>query len=401
VSAAHGAPAATARWLAPGTLDALLAGWARAGELVGPVEVEGELLFLPVADPTRLAREYVNSLVPPRDLFLPTPERLAAYRVRDGRPEVLPDGAAAPRERVVFGVRSCDVAGLAYLERFLSGAPFGRPDTADGPFLARREAATVLSVACQRPGATCMCVCCEGGPSLVRGFDWQLTELDAGWLVEIGSARGERLAARVGARLGMPPPGALEERAARMRSAVERFRDANDHRVPTMAASRLVSGGRLPRDYWKDVGERCSECGGCAFVCPTCSCFNVADLESPGAAPAEPAEGLFPAVPGGLTGTPRDGEWERVRLRDNCILPGFVREAGGGYPRWTCGERCHTRFFHKLSWQFHRRMGAPGCTGCGRCILTCLGEEGIDRIATGMIDALRAARAPRPAPDED
>jgi ferredoxin len=185
-----------------------------------------------------------------------------------------------------------------------------------------------------------------------------------------------------------------------MQAVLERFQHANDHRVPTMAASRLVSGSRLPRDYWKGVGERCSECGGCAFVCPTCSCFNVVDVEAPGSEVAEPAEGLFPTAPAGVTAAPRDGRWERVRLRDNCILPGFVREAGGGYPRWTCGERCVTRFFHKLSWQFHARMGAPGCTGCGRCILTCLGEEGIDRVATGMLDALRATRVP-PAPEQE
>jgi hypothetical protein len=91
-----------------------------------------------------------------------------------------------------------------------------------------------------------------------------------------------------------------------------------------------------------------------------------------------------------------------VRLRDNCQLAGFVRQTGGGYPRWTCGERCLTRFFHKLSQQFQERMGAPGCTGCGRCIVTCLGERGIDRVAETMRDALtgpgRASRAPlRPA----
>jgi sulfhydrogenase subunit beta (sulfur reductase) len=393
-------PQVAPRWLTRAALDALLVRAAGEGSLVGPVEVDGELVFQPVSDPRRLVRDYVNSLIPPRELVMPTPERLVAYRVADGRPELAGDDPLPPRPRVLFGARSCDVAGLAYLERFFSGEPFGRPDTGDAPFQARRDALTVISVVCQQPGPTCMCVCCEGGPALERGYDWQLTECADGWLVEIGSMRGARFATRMLDLLGEPPPGARAERDARVAAARERFAGASTHRVPTMAASRLMSSGRLPHAFWNAVGERCVECGGCAFVCPTCSCFNVADVQDAGEGGFdEPTDGLFPTVPGGITDSVRDGHYQRLRLRDNCILPGFVREAGGGYPRWTCGERCVTRFFHKLSRQFHARMGATGCTGCGRCILVCLGEEGIDRIATGMTDALRgSARLHREVP---
>ena len=157
------------------------------------------------------------------------------------------------------------------------------------------------------------------------------------------------------------------------------------HRVPTMAATRVVSAGKVPDPFWKIVGDRCFECGGCAFVCPTCWCFNVADVAGPGEAPfSEEAEGLRPLAPGGALETRADGSWERVRVRDCCNLAGFIRQAGGGYPRLTCGERCLTRFFHKLSQQFFERMDGMGCTGCGRCVQTCLGEEGIDAVAEGL-----------------
>ena len=393
-------------WLRPGALEALLARLASETQLVAPVDVEGEVLFLPVSDPSRICRDYVNSLAPPRDAFLRNPDRLLSYRIDGGVPALEDDPAhARPEpERVFFGVRSCDVAGLAYLERFLSGAPFDRPDTADAPFMRRREAATVLSVVCQRPGETCMCVCCHGGPSLEKDFDWQLTALDRGWLVEIGSERGEHFAERWGAALEPPPPSAIEERDRRIDEVIARFGEHSPHRVPTMAASRMVSAGLLGEGVWNIVGERCFECGGCAFVCPTCSCFNVADVNPAGEAEFEsPAPGFSPAVPGGITDDIRDGNWERVRVRDCCMLAGFVRQAGGGYPRWTCGERCVTRFFHKLSQQFHARMGALGCTGCGRCVQVCLGEEGIDRIAEAMREVMvgerdAGARYPRTAP---
>jgi ferredoxin len=127
------------------------------------------------------------------------------------------------------------------------------------------------------------------------------------------------------------------------------------------------------------------ECGGCAYVCPTCWCFNVADVRGAGEAGfEEPVDGISPIAPGSATGPAPDGRWERIRHRDCCMLAGFVRQAGGGYPRLSCGERCLTRFFHKLSQQFYERLDAPGCTGCGRCIVACLGEEGIDAVAEGM-----------------
>ncbi|MGE5180306.1 MAG: 4Fe-4S dicluster domain-containing protein [Bacteroidota bacterium] len=385
----------TRRWL--DRLDPLLARLAADLELIAPVEVEGDVWFLPVRDAAAICLDYVNTLVPPKEHLLPTPERLVAYRVEKGAVTV-EDEPAPPRERVIFGIRSCDVAGTSYLERWFSGAVFGRADQ-DEPFHLRREATTLISVVCQHPGPTCMCVCCKGGPALDGGFDWQLTELEDGWLVEIGSPRGARLAERYAAFLKEPPASAAGEKAGRVRAAVARFAEASPHRVPTMAAARMVSTGRLPTDFWRNLGDRCFECGGCAFVCPTCWCFNVADIAEPGEAPfPADGDGPDPWVPGGVSDATWDGRWERVRLRDNCQLAGFVREAGGGYPRSTCGERCLTRFFHKLSQQFQERMGAPGCTGCGRCIVTCLGERGIDRVAEGMRDALtgpgRASGAP-------
>jgi ferredoxin len=388
-------------------LDAMLDELAATGTLVAPVDRAGEVVFERVESAAAIHRDYVNSLAPPKDLLLPSRERLAAYSFVDGRPVLGTTAAAAPAETVLFGVRSCDVAGFEYLERYLGGGMFGRPELEDRPFRARRDALTVISVVCQRPGPTCLCVCCQGGPALEHGFDWQLTALERGWLVEIGSAKGERLAARWAERLAPADPAAVAEKAARVQETIAHFDRFSTRRVQTMAASRMTSTGRLPRAFWERIGERCFQCGGCAFVCPTCYCFNVADVGPPGATDGcegelRPARerGAAAAVPNEITCAPREGDWERVRLRDCCQLPGFVRQAGGGYPRWTTGERCLTRFFHKLSWQFHERMGRLGCTGCGRCVAVCPGGIGIDVVAEEMTAALRGpgAAGPTPAP---
>ena len=391
-----------ARWASPADLDAVLDELAASGSLLAPVRRAGEVVFERVDGAAAICRDYVNTLAPPKDLLLPSPERLLGYRIADGRPELEPAGTAPAPETVLFGVRSCDVAGFEYLDRFLSGEVFGRPDLADGPFRARREALTVLSVVCQQPGPTCMCVCCEGGPALEHGYDWQLTALGDGWLVEPGSDKGERLAGRFARRLSTALPEAIREQQERVQAVVAHFDRFSTRRVQTMAGSRMTSTGRLVPAFWERLGERCFECGGCAFVCPTCYCFNVADVSPPCAVEAqEPEERVTraerfspPAVPGGATTSPAEGVWERVRLRDCCQLPGFVRQAGGGYPRWTTGERCLTRFFHKLSWQFHERMGRLGCTGCGRCAIVCPGGIGIDVVSTEMTEALTGGAKP-------
>ncbi len=379
------------RWISEENLRAILAELAQEGRLIAPVKIGDEVVFRKVSGVEQICPdpEYVNSFIPPKELLLPARQRLLRYRIDDGVKAIEPEVEDIP-EQVIFGIRSCDVAGIEYLTKFLSGEMFGRPDLADGLFMKRKERLTILSVVCQQPAETCMCVCCEGGPALESGFDWQLTKLEKGWFVEVGSEKGRELVERFRQWLPLASEEAIAEKEARVRQVVENFHKFSPHRVQTMAASRMLSKGRLEHAFWQRIGERCVECGGCAFVCPTCYCFNVADL------PIERQESdgdLVPLVPGAPVKVPTKGEWERIRCRDSCMLAGYVRHAGGIYPRRTTGERCLTRFFHKLSWQFHFRMGRLGCTGCGRCIVTCMGNIGISQVSDEMVEALTGVPA--------
>ncbi len=377
------------RWISEGNLRSILAELAQEGRLIAPVKIGEEVVFRKVKDVAPICpdTEYVNSFIPPKELLLPARQKLLRYQIDGGVKAVEPEIEDVP-EQVIFGIRSCDVAGIEYLTKFLSGEMFGRSDLADGLFMKRRERLTILSVVCQQPADTCMCVCCEGGPALESGFDWQLTRLEKGWLVEVGSGKGRELVERFRQWLPLAEEEAVSEKEERVRQVVADFYKFSHHRVQTMAASRMLSKGRLEHDFWQRIGERCVECGGCAFVCPTCYCFNVADLPLDVEGRRDGEHELVPLVPGAPTEVPKKGSWERIRCRDCCMLAGYVRHAGGIYPRRTTGERCLTRFFHKLSWQFHFRMGQLGCTGCGRCIITCMGNIGISRVSEEMVEAL-------------
>ena len=75
---------------------------------------------------------------------------------------------------------------------------------------------------------------------------------------------------------------------------------------------------------WEHFGDKCIMCGGCTFVCPTCTCFNVYDLQTGRGEALAKGPGTH-AFSAGLPGKPR------------VIIPGVTR------PR-DCGDVTNTSF---------------------------------------------------------
>jgi ferredoxin len=122
------------------------------------------------------------------------------------------------------------------------------------------------------------------------------------------------------------------------------------------AATRFITQGTITEATWKKIGDRCLECGGCSYVCPTCTCFTVTD------------RAIGP------------DETERVRIWDACALSGFTRMAGGHNPRRAVHDRRNRRFFRKLGHYFIQRELMPSCVGCGRCVSVCHGDIGMPHV---------------------
>ena len=98
-------------------------------------------------------------------------------------------------------------------------------------------------------------------------------------------------------------------------------------------------------DVWLEQSLRCIGCGACAFVCPTCSCFDIQDERG------------------------RDGGI-RLRCWDACGFGLFTLHASQHNPRAKQSERWRQRVMHKFSYQ-PERLGVLGCVGCGRCSRAC------------------------------
>jgi ferredoxin len=290
-----------------------------------------------------------QSVISPVKFAYPQTQLLWRYRTR---PDLEVTPPPPPREMAIFAIRSCDVMAFRHLERFFAREP------ADDVFLEAAKNILLISLTCPEPAnGSCFCVCCDGGPFLDSGYDIQLTDLGDRFLVEIGSAKGVA-AAEKGERYLEPAPDEAVRQRAEMHDAALRKFEITSHMATGI---RKLTSRKAAESLWERMAARCSECGGCSFVCPICTCFDVSDHR-------ETAD----------TG-------RRERCWDSCQYAGYSREASGFNPRAEKVSRFKRRFTHKLSYWCIQTDGAHGCVGCGRCVSACFG--GVDM--PGVVNALR------------
>ncbi|ADE14681.1 (NiFe) hydrogenase, beta subunit, putative [Nitrosococcus halophilus Nc 4] len=242
----------------------------------------------------------------------------------------------------VIGARACDIAGMQVQDRtFLQGS---YAQYTDPYYASRRENLFLVAVNCTRSAATCFCTSMDTGPRAREGFDLALTELEDEFLVEVGSAAGKAVAAK------LPLKAATQQDTQTAAEAIQSAADSQVRRLDTTNIYELLFDN-LEHPRWDDVASRCLSCANCVMVCPTCFCHREYDEMS-------------------LEGN----HSQHKRQWDAC----FTLEHGsvhGGHLRPQIKQRYRQWLTHKLgSWI--EQFGVSGCVGCGRCITWC--PTGID-----------------------
>ncbi|MFH2049284.1 MAG: 4Fe-4S dicluster domain-containing protein [bacterium] len=332
-------------------------------EVIAPIKGHGgEVIFYPIETIEDVAWDwtYVNTVLPPKRFFLPQTEELFHYKNQNKGYEITP--IYNDRVRMIFGIRPCDVNALLFLDKFFGGGPIGRrapvaePGILQDRYYATRRANTfIIAFGCHQPGENCFCICCDSGPFLKEGFDLQLTQLGGDeYIVELGSARGLKIF--YGHEdLFRSATNAEEKRLTVIKDkATQQF---GNTRAYISKAIQKITQNQVPDELWENLSDRCQDCGGCSYVCPTCCCYNVVDV------PTNENEGI------------------RTRTWDSCAFAGFTKLAGGDNPRSEKKDRLKRRFFHKLSYHYIEKNGRHGCVGCGRCINTCFANISMPDIA--------------------
>jgi ferredoxin len=307
-----------------------------------------------------------NPYYPPKRFVFPHIERLMKVRGPNGAMKIEP--ANGEPRRAIFGIRSCDVAGLWHLDRFFLGRDFR-----DVYYENRRKHLFLVNVVCTDPARDlsedCFCLCADTGPAAREHFDLQLMDLEDGEFMAVaGTPAGEALFSEPIFRRATA--ACLDRRRAILDNVRKQFRTTTSWFSATV---RYVSQGGILDKTWEEIGNRCLECGGCTYVCPACTCFTVSDRQ------------VGPE------------EVERVRIWDSCALSGFTRMAGGFNPRRAVHDRRNRRFFRKLAQYFIQRELAMACVGCGRCAAVCHGGIGMPSVVEMIRRAAPATAKNEPA----
>lgn len=333
---------------------ALVAALAEDHDLYGPV-LQGESrepIFGRAEDPAAIRLEAAIPYNPPKAVVFPQAERIMSTRYDRAAKTAAVERDDLVRPKALVGLRACDLNGLICLDRFYLGQEY-----VDEVYRDHRRKTFLLVNNCIRPFPQCFCVCTDSGPAAREGYDAALTLVGDAYLFEAGSEKGLALARRLGLREAGPDAAALKART--IEASIARFdAEATENKAWISRVMNRITTGFIPNEVWEYIGDQCFECGACAFVCPTCSCFNIEDLAA------------------------GEGRADRVRSWDSCSFEGYTRMAGEHNPRRPVEDRRNKRFFCKLSYSQSKKYLRPGCVGCGRCNRVCPGDIGIANVVT-------------------
>lgn len=331
----------------------------REYEVMAPFCGKGrDSFFDTVTDENRqqIQLHVANPYHPPKRFVFPQMERMMRIK-KNGNWEVEP--AYNSKKRALFGIRSCDVAGIYHLDRFFLGR-----DYRDIYYERHRKNLFLVNVVCtdveRDINDECYCLCSDTGPAAKDHFDLQLMDLGDEFMAVAGTPKGQALFSDPIFKHGTAEH--IEKRNAILGEVRKRFKTTTSWFSATV---RYISQGKILEKTWEEIGNRCLECGGCTYVCPACTCFTVTDRQ------------VGP------------NELERVRLWDACALGGFTRMAGGFNPRKAIHDRRNRRFFRKLAHYFIQRELSMACVGCGRCAEVCHGDIGMPSV----VEMIRRATA--------
>ena len=318
----------TQRIITSAALDKLVAVWAKSAAVYAPVKVKGWTEYRRISSLAEADLTQVNAKLSARGLLFPQCESM--FRFDTGRPDKVEE-TATPEAQVVLGVRPCDAAGIAVLDKFFSGQ--GETDTY---YRRRREKTTLVGLACSTPDETCFCAAVGGAPAGTRGLDLLLADLGGNYVAEPLTEKGEAAVQEL--------PEAKAADLTKKKETSDKATAAMPQRIDTASLKQLLDAGDS-HPVWEDLSLACVNCGACTFVCPTCHCFDIVDET-------------------------RKGRGARLRVWDTCQFCLYSQHASGHNPRQTAVSRFRNRAMDKFKYTVDM-IGEVSCVGCGRCIREC------------------------------
>ncbi|MCX6256700.1 MAG: 4Fe-4S dicluster domain-containing protein [Bacteroidia bacterium] len=297
-------------------------------KILAPVIKGKRVEFGLITSSDQMADDYIVTNQSVKSVAFPKFEKLFSYEVTKEGITQADTGYSTFPEFVILGARPCDANALGSI-----GAIFNW-DYHDKLYFDRLEKTTMISTSCSKCDDYCFCTSAGGHPGSTKGSDIQLTRLETGdYFAEILTEKGKKLTS-VSPDLFETAPSV--DKSKYLAEVPVKFKvDEAVAKVKTVFENEL----------WLDQSLRCIGCGACAFVCPTCACFDIQDETK------------------GKNGI-------RLRCWDSCGLSLFTLHTSGHNPREVQSQRWRQRIMHKFAYM-PERQNVTGCVGCGRCSRAC------------------------------
>ena len=267
-----------------------------------------------------------------KDLFFPQSEDMLEFKTSGKNIEII-DARKKANPFVIFGVRGCDLKSFEVLDKVFLQEPV------DTMYKAKRENATIITLACNNPESSCFCKVFGIDASNPKG-DIQATIVGEEMFFEGLTEKGNALLAKLSVLAD--GEGKVEEEKKSIQEKIEKLPFANLD-LSIFKGENLME--LFNRKEWEELSKACLGCGTCTFVCPTCQCFDIRDFNT--------NEGV-----------------KRFRCWDSCMYSEFTKMAAEN-PRKNQMQRYRQRVMHKLCYFPSNNNGEYSCVGCGRCVKKC------------------------------
>ena len=308
------------------SLEKLYSNLSAERKVYAPVKISDKVEFRYNPPFGELTFDHIRSTLSVKNVVFPKVENVLYFTNSKTESSVKDIDLNRLPEVVLWGAHPCDTAAFDILSSTFGG------DLNDEFFSRRMEKLTVIGFSCHKSDEFCFCTSVGLAPDSSRGSDILLTLLEDGnYKVDPITEMGNKLVSQY---------QDLFENYSAQKPLVADVKVKFSHNEVTRKLEKAFE-----HTYWKENSLRCLGCGACAFLCPTCACFDIQDETH------------------GKNGV-------RYRCWDSCGFSLFTVHTSGHNPRYVQSQRWRQRIMHKFSYM-PGNNGILGCVGCGRCSAAC------------------------------